>query len=212
MKENEVKENKRKYVIAIVLALLLVVTIVTSSYAYFVGEVSGTSKETVITTGNMAIEFTDGPEVSLDNALPGQSITKTFSVRNVGDIATSYDIYLSDLINTFNDRTDLVYTLTSSSGANILTETEVPDVSSKIVSNQEIEVNEEHNYTLTIKFKETSDNQDDNKGKTFSTIIRINEVQDVEYNARMLNVSSDKTSKTNVQEAIDELAGILKGE
>ena len=182
MENNEIEEkkkgSKRPYVVAIVLALLLVVTITYVSYAYFVGEVSGTSKATAITTGNMAIEYTDGPEVSLENAIPGSSVTKTFSVRNVGNVKTSYDIYLSDLINTFKDKTDLVYTLTSSNGASV-SETQVPAISTKIVSNQEIEVNGVHNYTLTIKFKETNDNQDDNRGKTFSTVIRINEVRDI---------------------------------
>ena len=170
------KGSKKPYVIAIILALALIITITATSYAYFVATTSGTGNENVITTANMAIEFSDGPQVGLENAIPGQSVTKTFTVRNTGNVATTYDIYLSDLINDFEDKTDLVYTLTSSNGANVSSQTQIPSTSSKIVSNQSIGVGETHNYTLVITFKETNDNQDDNKGKTFSTIIKINEV------------------------------------
>ena len=182
MENNEVKKgSKRPYVIAIALALALVITITATSYAYFVGTVNNTTTPTTtdVTTTSLGIEFTDGAQVTLENAIPGAYVVKTFKVENVGNGDTVYDVYMSDLINDFSDKTDLVYTLTSNDGgANITTQTQVPASSTKIVSNQLLRVGEEHNYTLRIEFKETNDNQDDNKGKIFSTIIRINEVQE----------------------------------
>ena len=175
---NKKKGSKRPYVVAIVLALALVVTITATSYAYFSANVSGTSRETVVTTTSLEIEFTDGAVVSLENALPGQYIEKTFKVENKGNGDTTYDVYMSDLINDFEDKTDLVYTLTSNDGGyNVSTNTQVPSSSSKIVNSQLLRAGETHNYTLRISFLETNDNQDDNKGKQFSTIIRVNEVQ-----------------------------------
>lgn len=178
-------ENKKDKKIMILLVVLLIIGIagivIAYSFAYFTASVVNktTPTESVVTTGEMEIEFTDGPEVGLENALPGMSVTKTFKVKNTGTVDTMYDIYLSDLVNTFADKTDLVYTLISLDGGyNIVTETEVPSESSKIVSNKEIEVGKEHNYQLVIKFKETNDNQDDNKNKKFTTVIRINEVKD----------------------------------
>ena len=202
------KKNK-SYMYGILLALLLVITITATSYAYFSAAVTGSSTDNVVTTGSMEIEFTDGPDVSLDNALPGQYIEKTFSVKNSGTVDTSYDIYLSDLINDFTDTSDLVYTLTSNDGGQNIIETEMPTASTMIVSSKSLPVNATHNYTLRITFKETNDNQDDNKGKTFRTVIRINEVKDVEIVASQVSFSSTNTSQTNVQDALDELASLL---
>ena len=170
--------NKKKTILIIVLAIILVVGVTLGySFAYFTSSMINTTTptNTAITTGSMAIEFTDGPEITLENAIPGSYVEKTFSVKNVGTLDTVYDIYMSDLINTFADKTDLVYTLTSSNGANV-NETQVPSSSAKIVSNQAIAVDETQNYTLRIEFKETNDNQDDNKNKKFRAVMRVNEV------------------------------------
>lgn len=203
------KKNK-VYVIGIVLALFVVVSITVTSYAYFSANVnSGSINPTVVTTGSMEIEFSDGPEVVLERTLPGSYVEKTFSVKNVGTQATNYDIYLSDLINTFEDNNDLKYTLTSSNGANV-SQTTAPLSSSKIVSNQELPLGATHTYTLRIDFIETNDNQDDNKGKVFSTIVRVNEVKDSEFIASGVTYSSEYTSVTNVQDALDELATLLR--
>ena len=172
------KKSNKPYIIAIVIALIFVVAVAAISYAYFAANASsGTVSNTLITTGSMEIEFTDGEQVTLENAVPGQYVEKTFKVKNVGTTQTTYDIYMSDLVNDFANKSDLVYTLTSSDGGySILTQTQVPDTSTKIVSNHTLGVNEEHNYTLKVEFKETNLNQNDNKGKIFKTIIRINEV------------------------------------
>ena len=199
--DNQKNNSKTPYVIGILLALILVTVIISSSYAYFTATVTGTSNNNVVTTGSMEIEFSDGPQVGLENALPGSFVEKTFSVRNTGTVDTYYDIYMSDLINNFADKTDLVYTLTSSNGASVL-ETQVPDVNTKIVQNQALAVGETHKYTLRITFKETNDNQDDNKGKTFSTVIRINEVKNMETN--------NSTNYTIVSGDLDTIGSIVK--
>ena len=177
--KNKKKGTFKKVIFVVFLIVVLAVGIgVGYSTAYFTASVIN-SKEvenTVVTTANMSIEFTDGAQVSLNNTVPGNSITKTFSIKNTGNVDAYYDVYMSDLINTFVDKNDLVYTLTSNTGGASVAETVVPSTSSRIVTNQKIEVNEEHYYTLVIEFKETNDNQDDNKGKTFSTIMRVNEV------------------------------------
>ena len=199
--DNQKKNSKTPYVIGILLALILVTVIISSSYAYFTATVTGTSNNNVVTTGSMEIEFSDGPQVGLENALPGSFVEKTFSVRNTGTVDTYYDIYMSDLINNFADKTDLVYTLSSSNGASV-SETQVPDVNTKIVQNQALAVGQTHNYTLRITFKETNDNQDDNKGKNFSTVIRINEVKNIETN--------NSTNYTIVSGDLDTIGSIVK--
>ena len=170
--------NKKYQIALLVLAIMLIISGV--SYAYFAIVANGTSNPNIVTSGTMKITYTDGPQITLDNAIPGDSLTKTFTVKNTGTVDTQYDIYFSDLINTFANQGDLAYTLTSDTGANINTETTIPGVTSKIVTSQNITPNETQSYTLTIKFLNKNEAQDDNQGKLFKTTIKINESSDAD--------------------------------
>ena len=203
--------KSKKVLLIVVLAILLVVGIAFGySFAYFTASVVNDSSinNTVVTTAALEIEFSDGPKVSLENAIPGGEKEKTFKVKNNSNTDIPYDIYMSEVINTFEDKSDLVYTLESvDGGKNITTETEAPATSSKIVDSHILRADEEHNYTLKIKFKETNDNQDDNKEKKFDVTIRINEVFDPPENAiekiRNLvpsdDLITDETSDSNIR-------------
>ena len=170
--------NKKYQIGLLVIAIMLIISGV--SYAYFAVVTNGASNPNIVTSGTMKITYTDGPQITLDNAIPGDSLTKTFTVKNTGTVDTQYDIYFSDLINTFANQGDLAYTLTSDTGANINTETTIPGVTSKIVSLQNITPNETQSYTLTIKFLNRDSAQDDNQGKLFKTTIKINESSDAD--------------------------------
>ncbi len=174
-------KNKKILILSIIGSLLLVSIAIASSYAYFVANVSG-NKDTnnvVITNGVMSLEYKDGDEISLANAVPGNSVTKTFTVKNTGNVATNYTIYFSELSNKFVDKTDLVYTLTSSDGGKNVAQTQVPSKNDAMVSNYAIEAGKTHTYTLTITFLNKDENQNDNMNVSFRTKIGINE--SVEY-------------------------------
>ena len=175
---SNLKVNKKYQIALLAIAIMLIVSGV--SYAYFAAYVVGTSNPNIVTSGTMKINYTDGPEVNLVNAIPGDTLTKTFTVKNTGTVATAYDIYLSDLINTFVDQSDLAYTLTSDTGANITSDTQLPSASTKMISSQNITPNETQSYTLTIKFLNKNEAQDDNQGKLFKTTIKINESSDAD--------------------------------
>ena len=170
--------NKKYQITLLVIAIMLIISGV--SYAYFAVVATGTSNNNIVTSGTMKITYTDGPQVSLENAIPGDTLTKTFTVKNTGTVDTQYDIYLSDVVNTFVDQTDLVYTLTSDTGANITTDTEMPSTSTKIVTSQNITPSETQSYTLTIKFLNKNEAQDDNQGKLLRSTIKINESSDAD--------------------------------
>ena len=160
---------------------MLVSIAIASSYAYFVANVSG-NKDTnnvVVTNGVMSLKYTDGDEINLANAVPGNSVTKTFTVKNTGNVSTNYTIYFSELSNKFVDKTDLVYTLTSSDGGKNVAQTQVPSTNEAMVSNYAIDAGKTQTYTLTITFLNKDENQDDNQGVSFTTKIGINE--SVEY-------------------------------
>ena len=171
--------NKYIKSLTLVIAFLILTITTIASYAYFSASVNGNNDayNTVITTGTMQLLLTDGEQITLDNAIPRSSLTKTFKVKNTGTVATNYSIYFTDLINTFTDKNDLVYTLTSPTGCQNSNEKLVPSETGEeaiIVSSCQINSNQEHEYTLNITFKEDNTNQDDNKGKIFSAKISVN--------------------------------------
>ena len=174
-------KDKKILILSIIGVLLLASIGIAISYAYFNASVSGnpTTNNVVITNGVMALEYKDGDEVSLTNAVPGSSVSKTFTVKNTGNVATNYTIYFSELSNKFVDKTDLVYTLTSSDGGKNVVQTQVPSKNEAMVSNYAIEAGKTHTYTLTITFLNKDENQNDNMNVSFTTKIGINE--SVEY-------------------------------
>ena len=174
-------KDKKIIILSIVGVLLLVSIVVVTSYAYFTANVTG-NKDTnnvVITNGVMSLEYKDGDEITLANAVPGNSVSKTFTVKNTGNVSTNYTIYFSELSNKFVDKTDLVYTLTSSDGGKNVAQTQVPSKNDAMVSNYAIEAGKTHTYTLTITFLNKDENQNDNMNVSFTTKIGINE--SVEY-------------------------------
>ena len=173
-------KDKKIIILSIVGFLLLVSIVVATSYAYFVANVSG-NKDTnnvVVTNGVMALEYKDGDAINLGNAIPGSSVSKTFTVKNTGNVSTNYTIYFSELSNKFVDKTDLVYTLTSSDGGKNVAQTQVPSTNEAMVSNYAIDAGKTHTYTLTITFLNKDENQNDNMNVSFSTKVSINETKE----------------------------------
>ncbi len=194
-------KDKNIIILSIVGVLMLVSIVVATSYAYFVANISG-NKDTnnvVVTNGVMALEYSDSDEITLANAIPGSSVTKTFTVKNTGNVSTNYTIYFSELSNKFVDKTDLVYTLTSSDGGKNVAQTQVPSTNEAMVSNYSIDAGKTHTYSLTITFLDKDENQDDNQGVSFSTKVSINETKehvepagfDVELAQGMIPVTFD---------------------
>ena len=174
------KKINYKILLSVFLGVFLIAGI-GFSFAYYTASISTTgSKDTTITTGNIAMTLNLGETIKINSLWePGESLTKTFSVTNTGSIDAYYTIYFSKLTNTFVTKSDLVYTITSSDGGyNTSSEVVVPSTESAIINNYKIEAGKTHNYTLTITFKETGINQNDNQGKEFNATLTINEVQE----------------------------------
>ena len=173
-------KNKKILILSIIGVLLLASIGIAVSYAYFNASVSGnpTTNNVVINNGVMSLEYKDGDAINLGNAIPGSSVSKTFTVKNTGNVATNYTIYFSELSNKFVDKTDLVYTLTSSDGGKNVTQTQVPSKNEAMVSNYAIDAGKTHTYTLTIIFLNKDENQNDNMNVSFSTKVSINETKE----------------------------------
>ena len=227
---------KRKMFIAILLALFLIVSIGVG-YAFFTASVSSGDKGSsiIVTTGTLQLLYDEEP-LGGEIRYPGDSTSKIFSVANIGDVATPYLVFFSELYNDFVVKSDLVYTLTcynlntetrASAGTcnGISTETEVPSQSSQMIQADTIYPGTTHVYVLTFTFKETGINQNSNQGRTVSTRITINElVTEVDvlgyafdengnpYVNKTIEIHSDPKSATTDENGYYEIPGIKVGD
>ena len=199
-------KNKKKLIILSIVAILLIVVLSSASYAYFTTSGSTGSEET-ISSGTMALTFTDGPQINATNLAPGDYIEKTFSVTNTGTLATTYDVYLSEVVNTFVQKSDLVYELISNDGGyNTSSEVVVPNQEAKIVDTQSIAVGATHHYTLKITYKLTDQIQNDNMGRGFTAKISINEYNQntTEKLLKLLDTSGNIVDKQMISSGVTD--------
>lgn len=156
--------------VIIILALMGVAT-----YAYFGLEIEGEGKDMTIQTfnKNMEITYTDTSNVTLVNAYTGESISKTFTVKNTGDVDVYYNVVLENVVNNFEVPDELVYTITETGGNASRTQTTIPTTDSTLLSDIKITAGDTHYYVMQIKFLEKDTDQSYNMNKTFSSNINI---------------------------------------
>ena len=113
MKAKKKKENKKKQsniiinkkIVLISIILILFVVGIGFSFAYMGPIFNGNGNDTVLTGGILELTIADGDENITSGLIgPGITLTKEFSVRNTGTVDTTYDLYLSDVYNTFIDK------------------------------------------------------------------------------------------------------------
>src|SRR5574344_1865327 len=108
------KKNKKLLIFGIAIVVLVVSISVGLTYAFFTAGVEGNDEAqiTEITTGTLKLRLTDTNVMDMNNAYPGKTASKTFTVENIGSVSSSYDILLTDVSTSFIG-SDLVYTVTS---------------------------------------------------------------------------------------------------
>ncbi len=153
--------KKRKNKILIIIFILLVsISLIGITYAYFLTRIIGNSSTTSIsgTLGKIEITYEDGNGVITANDLfPGESISKSFTVTNTGNQdVDSFGITLENITNTFERKKDLIYTLKCSSNisekCNGVSVDIFPSQAKTIVSNS-IKVKEVQNYEIVVTYK-----------------------------------------------------------
>ena len=153
------------------------------SYAYFGTNIIGNedAKKQTVMTGNLELTFTDTTEMSLDNAFPGDSFTKTISVKNTGTLDASYNLVWTKLTNEIiNDELVIEATCKRLNSSNTEEGTceaisQTPIKSNTIKKNISIEPSITHEYTIKVTFIDTGSLQDYNKNKTFEGKLGITE-------------------------------------
>ena len=173
--------RKNKIIISVTGIILVLVTLIGLTYAYYLTRINGNTndKSVTVSLANLELTYSDGNGlIEATNIVPGEVIaTKTFSVENTGDKKViNYTVYLDDVINTFTNKSDVKLTLTcTSSKGNKCTGTEITYPSTDtLLSINDIEVEEKHNYELKVEFIETNTDQsiDMNKELSGNIIIR----------------------------------------
>ena len=186
------KSNITKITIITIISLFIL-GLIGLSYAYFSTEITGEGKYVTLDTATLKLKYTDNTVLSLDNAIPGDFVTKTFTVENIGTKKVSYNIIWNNLINTINNY-DLQLDMKCKSykDYNTSSKTEsgkcssfykaVPytetSINKDIKRNNEIDIGITHEYTVTITFKNRPYLQNDNLNKSFSGKIDLEEYVD----------------------------------
>lgn len=190
-KYNNFKQSKYFYTVIGIFLFLGLTGLV--AFAWFVVVPSGNSsaKTTTVTTGNLEITYIDSPQINESNIMPGWNITKTFTVKNTGDVTTKYNIGWANITNTFVNKLDLVNSFTSTNGGANLTDNSVLDTSTNtnIMNGIFIAPNITQTYTMRIKYNNTNANQNDDQGKKISGKLRIQQYN--EYMDQCSNLYSD---------------------
>ena len=96
-------KEKVKNIVYVGVVLILLVAVIGITYAYFKLQIEGSGKDIVVNTGDLRLKYTDGDELTLDNAFPGDSVTKKITVENIGGKGVTYSLNWTDLINTISD-------------------------------------------------------------------------------------------------------------
>ena len=175
---------KNRVKIIITVTTLLVIMIISGTYAWFSTRVEGNGAQVVVTTGELKLIYTDTLTINEPNIEPGWKLTKTFTVENTTNEERYYKIVWKDLINTFVNTEDLTITISSTNGGGNLEKT--PIQSSAVAGNYDIikgvtiEGKAIQEYTVTFEYAYREEDQSADMGKTFSGSIEI-EALESEY-------------------------------
>ena len=172
------KQKLTFYTASVILSILIILSIVSLSYAFFTSIITGneTASSDVVETGSLSIVYTNGQELKGESIEPGWSLSKTFTVENTGTVEATYNINWENLTNTFVNKTDLVMSLTSTNGGGTLASTTVPTLGNNIniISDVLVEPNTTQTYTITFNYaRSTTEDQTVDSNKTFSGTLDI---------------------------------------
>ena len=173
-------KDKKMYILLVISILFAVVGI---SLAFFSLNIIGndTAKYNKITTGDLELVFTDDNEVSLDGAFPGDSITKTISVKNTGTKEVSYNIVWQELLNEITNNELVIDGTCKNLNSSNTEDGTCSAISKKVVkegnvtSNIPIKPGYTQEYEVKVTFIDTDKPQNYNKNKSFKGKLGLTE-------------------------------------
>ena len=205
--------------------LMLVLLLSGATFAFFLTNITDPiGSSIIIKTDTMELIYTDVEEFNMEGISPGAKRSKRVTVYNNGRTSVNYDLLWETLTNEFSTKSDIVYYITCSSSDNKpckgLDETVIPNSGEMIpiIRKQNIDSHVTQTYTVTIEFKETGINQDDNQGVGLHGSMTIRQ-SDVNTNMLRTHVANDyfwqyksDITKVVLSDSISKPASTLKGE
>jgi len=95
--------ERKKMIITVIAAVLMVTLIGTVSYAYFNSNITSKNQEVKLETGTMELSFSDNDASITGNLNFGESIVKKFKIENTGSLEASLKMLWKDLVNTYTN-------------------------------------------------------------------------------------------------------------
>ena len=176
------KQKVTFYTASVILSILIILSIVSLSYAFFTSIITGneTASSDVVETGSLSIVYTNGQELKGESIEPGWSLSKTFTVENTGTVEATYNINWENLTNTFVNKEDLVMSLTSTNGGGTLSESQIRGSGThiNIIKNIKIDPGIIQEYTLTIEYKNKDYDQSSDMGKSLIGKIEVRDANE----------------------------------
>ncbi len=152
------------------------------SYAYFRASIENNDvKNNVVETGTLKLIYSDSPEIVLNAARPGDTITKEITVQNVGTFDVYYKIIWQELNNEITNNELLIEATCTRIDSDGNERGSCNDIAQNAIGDETIkdtifiEKNITHKYTFKITFVDTNEEQDYNQGKKFNGVLGIQE-------------------------------------
>lgn len=173
----EKQDNNTRTIITFAISIVLLILIVAGgTYAFYTNKMETNNIEnnsTNVNTNKLEFQIVDGT-IKGSNLIPGDTITKTFQIKNTGNIEGTFSLVWKSVVNNFINKQDLIVTL-EEDGNNLILENQVlPDTTTSqsiIKDNLKIAPGATKSYTLTIIYQNTEQDQTADMGKSISAVI-----------------------------------------
>ena len=163
-----------------ILVVCLIVSVMSVSLAFFSAGIIGNGKNVSVNAKELTINFDNNNEIASGIIEPGWSSANTFSVTNKSKTNFTYDIVLKNYKNTTKTNGYLVYKITSTNGYNMTEFKDMPkdgENTYDLVIARGITIepgsSNKQNYTLEIKYLDSTEDQSIDMGSTVTGSLYI---------------------------------------
>lgn len=153
-------KNGKKYVILASIFLLLILLLVSLTYAYYRTRVIGNENPTTINVSGkkMIVQYqNEDPYIEVEDFEPGSSTSKTFEVENLSSSESVFNIIFDEIENAFI-REDILYKIyegTEINESNLLNSGIITkNTKQKIVQGARLNGNETKKYLVVINYQD----------------------------------------------------------
>ena len=178
--------RRQKIIVSVVGIFIVLLALVGITYGYFLTRIQGNTNTTSleVTTADLKLDYIEGdsdgdgepdPLIVAEKIEPDTVIAKkVFSVKNSGNVATSYSVIIDEMENDFDRNQDLVYTLTKSGETDpVATGYLAVGTHQIILPSVDIAKDIIDTYTLKLEYVEAGVDQSIDMNKTLNLRVNI---------------------------------------